>query len=1609
MYADIKSFQVEASDRIQHLMLDAKKTTAYVLLQDGSFSAFRSSTVRPTFTRDSPSLQLKASLIASHPFLDICAISTLTGEVHIFNSETNELTQLPPLHQSELSILQFIAYGRILITGDVSGRLIVSQFDPKTLTLTPVAKIQRSGRPIFAFERTACTQNFYLNFAQEEQIGDKIASQIGQGPLEIIVGYDKGDLLVIQDAAKHQIIANLPQGIFKVFYWGENDTGAAISPAGDLVIFGFETVGWRSKKLIFGRSKLEFSQKNDIVQVGNCKLAYVSTTGAQIKIIDVFNQNAQIIEIDDFLSDFTGVNGTISYIHGVGVIVPVKSVNYLVIIDLEQSKVVKSRFNSECFNNNFLSVLDGNIADITKTTATSSQNYTVVDTIELSFKNAFSKANSDSILLSDREFAFPSDGTLQVFQILSFKRPKTSSSTQINAVLLQQTLQNESPINKHFLENQFQRARNTILSAFQTNYNTVKIIFEGVESLIQTEFEIENIATILSASDKQGYVVVQGGRNIATFEVQNTQTSQIESFKTEHEVTAIALFGRHIIASLTVREEGKAARFELQKLTISGTVSQTLSLGCKILKIQVVNFHLFLCAQQVLFYAEMKGFSQVLEICKIAKDYLFSTENDQVMLINELPGPMINIKDSLKNSFNIQTVQISGFTAISSLENINFVNLAFSFTCFNDILCQNIEIPTVFTLQVDISDIQQIINSKEITSSNFVKSARVLDFTPHVVREAKFDCFENLCVETELTDLNIFLLIGFSASISKRFCVFHRNVLLYENCTILRQIVESTREFAEEEEHQDIQLANGLSMVQFLQFLSIKVSKTERERILTANCDNYVDKNIIMIQGVFAPFLIPKIENHEISCQLLSFISPIIGVICRENRRKQLVQKVLSLTSLTPSEPFNQSPKTTFTLTKFIISVQNNRFSDAYNFVAQFDSPEIWRSLASLCVKNNYFDLLKTCISHLKQPMVSLILRSNSIASDNKNQEISSLLSIILNDLNTGMQIVQSKPILSSKIMNQVGLGTFQLEAKTSGFSSITRKSTIYNQANRLFQLGDNVGSNACYSEIFQGENIYISDVIQQQNQVQNLNAKEQIMQEFESNGLTQAVQLAKRLNSKSSLFTAANLLEKAAYDQNNVNWIQEAAKLYNLAGCQTHALQCGIACQNDDVIYNIGSTTKNQRISLQAAAYFAKKAGEGDCLERALVLYSCSGFTGQAVELCLQTGKIKELSGLLNDSLNNNGKISQELLIKSGTMLIQLDQSQFALDDYNSFLTTGILALAHAKATDQALHFIASDKLKINAKLADLLTPEDAKTAENQQIVITIGKLLFKAELYQEAVQKFILANDSYLALNALIKLGNVEKVVKFAQMSRNKNCFIAAGNFLQTQNFRDNLQFMTWIIQFYQKANAIEFLIKFFMNCATEEIDVFNDYEKAMDALREAAKWIGKFIVQLQENNESNEKLERLRNDKKLVEQNGRLIMGFLNLIDFARNNLNNVDASETLTQNAKKLTQAIVAQDNCMVQVPHVLAFMCEFHAQRGESSRVLQIMKNMQSQGFSVEKYVDEGVVSQYGSELGIEVKKKADLQDVEVEQGVQEEVQQSPVNDDIGDVDIEIEL
>lgn len=70
--------------------------------------------------------------------------------------------------------------------------------------------------------------------------------------------------------------------------------------------------------------------------------------------------------------------------------------------------------------------------------------------------------------------------------------------------------------------------------------------------------------------------------------------------------------------------------------------------------------------------------------------------------------------------------------------------------------------------------------------------------------------------------------------------------------------------------------------------------------------------------------------------------------------------------------------------------------------------------------------------------------------------------------------------------------------------------------------------------------------------------------------------------------------------------------------------------------------------------------------------------------------------------------------------------------------------------------------------------------------------------------------------AMSALLKSGDTEKIVFFANVSRQKELFIMAANYLQSLDWRKNPEILKTIITFYTKGRAAELLAGFYEVCA-------------------------------------------------------------------------------------------------------------------------------------------------------------------------------------------------
>lgn len=69
---------------------------------------------------------------------------------------------------------------------------------------------------------------------------------------------------------------------------------------------------------------------------------------------------------------------------------------------------------------------------------------------------------------------------------------------------------------------------------------------------------------------------------------------------------------------------------------------------------------------------------------------------------------------------------------------------------------------------------------------------------------------------------------------------------------------------------------------------------------------------------------------------------------------------------------------------------------------------------------------------------------------------------------------------------------------------------------------------------------------------------------------------------------------------------------------------------------------------------------------------------------------------------------------------------------------------------------------------------------------------------------------------MRALLKSGDTEKIVFFAGVSRQKEIYIMAANYLQSLDWRKEPEIMKNIISFYTKGRALDLLAGFYDACA-------------------------------------------------------------------------------------------------------------------------------------------------------------------------------------------------
>ena len=79
---------------------------------------------------------------------------------------------------------------------------------------------------------------------------------------------------------------------------------------------------------------------------------------------------------------------------------------------------------------------------------------------------------------------------------------------------------------------------------------------------------------------------------------------------------------------------------------------------------------------------------------------------------------------------------------------------------------------------------------------------------------------------------------------------------------------------------------------------------------------------------------------------------------------------------------------------------------------------------------------------------------------------------------------------------------------------------------------------------------------------------------------------------------------------------------------------------------------------------------------------------------------------------------------------------------------------------------------------------------------------------------------------MKSLLKSGDTDKIIFFAGVSRQREIYIMAANYLQTLDWRRDTEIMKNIVTFYTKGRSLDSLATFYDTCAQVFCDVFVTY---------------------------------------------------------------------------------------------------------------------------------------------------------------------------------------
>ncbi|GAX73042.1 hypothetical protein CEUSTIGMA_g494.t1 [Chlamydomonas eustigma] len=656
-------------------------------------------------------------------------------------------------------------------------------------------------------------------------------------------------------------------------------------------------------------------------------------------------------------------------------------------------------------------------------------------------------------------------------------------------------------------------------------------------------------------------------------------------------------------------------------------------------------------------------------------------------------------------------------------------------------------------------------------------------------------------------------------------------------------------------------------------------------------------------------------------------------------------------------------------LLEFSYNLAINNMDEAFRSVKAIKSTAVWENMAHLCIKNKRLDVAEHCLGKMENARGARAAReAKSIPELDARVGCVAVHLGMVEDAKK-LYIGSERYDLLNKLYRASGQWDKALEIAEK-HDRIHLKPTHYAYAKHLEKTGDLTEALKHY-ELSGCANTEVPRMFFETHQIDEL--EKYITSKGESHDLV--MWWAKYCESQGDLDGASKLYEKAGdglsvvrilcYTKKFVaaeeeverlgdpaaafhlarqfeaqEKIVDAIRYYAQAKRFSHGVRLAKKYEMDSELTNMAlKSTPN--VMIDAADYLNEK-GEHD---KAATLYMKGGKLSKAVEMCF-AAKLFDVLQMIADDL----EASKDPGLYARCAEFFMQHGQFG---------KAVKMLIAAQQHTRALELCIEHEVTISEEMAEAMTPsKDLMAAEERNLVLQrIAKVAKRQGSWQLAAKKYTQAGEKIKAMKALLRSGDTEKIVFFAGVSRQKEIYLMAANYLQTLDWHSDGEIMKNIINFYSKAQAMDNLAAFYETCAQIEIDEYRDYEKALQAMRESLRYL--------------EKSKSEERDMRIGAVSHRISM-----------TEKFVSARQVIATNAEQamdlcndillgIPQHSQDQDTG-IRVGDVFALMIEYWYGQRNAAQAYKLVEQMRSRNIILSPYLDQRMIEDIYKAIGVDL-------------------------------------